>query len=131
MSEETKPEEFKPSDVFFADVPLVGSMRKSELEYTAALLVRVMYLSGNTWRPLSWSDIEAALKHDLEKDVRPFSLWMRNPFVTVDFHMLGSSPYAVFKDEGGATIEFSPEGLAVLRRWVPRLANTERREIGT
>lgn len=133
----TVPAGFRPSDVILRVPPLTDTMRKTEIECAAALLVATLALRGDEWRPLLWSDVqEAARACRGEKPEGPEGpedraasfLWdvQRNPFLRPDFPGLLAGGFAT-KDDSGA-ITFTHEGLAALAKWVCLPAQPEAAE---
>lgn len=103
--------DFKPSDVdldCFA-TPLPSTFRKVEREIAAALVVRALQLSGDTWRPATVPMlrlVEAEESTTLGKA-------LRNPFYGCDTNGLVNAGFARL-DEYPTSLSFTDEGLDVL-----------------
>jgi hypothetical protein len=103
---------FRPSQVVLAPVPLVGTMRRAEVEFAAALLVRACQVLGDRWQPLSWQQVAKVLRADRTSVAK----WLANPFFRPDVHDLVARGYAA----GNPTAEvwLTAAGLEALERWV-------------
>jgi hypothetical protein len=123
-----KPDNFLPSEVFLNTVPPLGAtMGKSEAEAAAACLVRAMQVRGDVWSPQFPKDIGEVLTADIDAKVEPWVSLNRNPFFRPDFRELVKRGFArcvgeVSEPDGEwrRAIEFTPEGIEKLRRWVRR-----------
>ena len=118
--------DFKPSDVNLCGSfpPLVATYGRTDLEVTAAVIVRVLSEMGNTWRALEWSDVITVLTADLaEEHPSPRARLMRdivrNPFLRIAPAYLVEKGFAEWVDEPGAAVAFTADGLERLRRWAP------------
>lgn len=101
--------------------PLVGTMRKTEAEIAAALIVRACHVRGDRWQPLRPDDLGTVIKADLEAKQEPWASLNTNPFCRPDFHKLIEFGFAAWVGEATPkAIEFTDKGLLALQRWVRR-----------
>ena len=131
MTNTSPPVDFKPSevDLFRSFPPLCATFAKSEAEFTAAMMVRVLVARGDTWRPVKWEEIRETVLADLDavadgKDsADPLSRlvfeMVSNPFLRPDFPRLARDGYITLTGEPQIA-EFTPKGLEQLRTWVRR-----------
>jgi hypothetical protein len=106
----------KPSDVLLLPIPLVDTFGKAEVEIAAAMLVRACHDHGDAWQKLTWAQVQATLRRDIEAKRPPFVHLVGNPFMRPDFHELARLGLTVAEGEGDAkTFEFTPEALARIR----------------
>lgn len=59
--------DFKPSQVLLTAQPLTATMGKSEIEYAAALIVRVCQVNGDRWQPITTEMLVATVHSDLDE----------------------------------------------------------------
>ena len=116
-------QQFTPNDVFLNTVPpLTATMGKAEAEAAAAMLVRAMQVRGNAWAVVFPKQIGEVLSADLDGKVEPWASLNGNPFFRPDFDLLiakGCARWVGDESEGRSRgIEFTPEGIEKLRRWV-------------
>lgn len=111
---------FKPSQVFLNAVPpLVGTMKHSECEHAAALLVLACQLQGDEWAAKRPQDIGHAIGQALDDKIDPWPAIDRNPFFRPDFRALVEEGFARWVEAGdGSPIEFTEAGLEALRKYV-------------
>ncbi len=116
--------DFKPSDVVLHPVPFVGIMGKSEIEFAAAVLVRVLQLRDDTWNPIAWQHFGSLLaSNPNDKILAP---WGRNPFFRPDFVALTEAGYSetgpdsLVKD---IRIQFTAAGFDALRKYVAKVTS--------
>ena len=110
----------KPSDVVLAVPPLTGTFEKSEAECAAALIIRALAATGDTWRPIMWEEITAVLRADMEAKTEPIYALFRNPFCRHDVYLLidkGFVTAPVVDDKTAGPFEFTPGALDRLQRW--------------
>ncbi len=122
----TVPAGFLPADVVLRVPPLTDTMGRSVIESAAGLLVAVLALRGNEWRPVAWSDVRevvmaasAAGEPQSGEDTAERLVWDigRNPFLRLNFSELVTRGYATRGWEEDA-ITFTAEGIAALAKWV-------------
>lgn len=105
----------KPLDVVLLTPPLVGTMERSEVEQAAALLVRTLQATTNTWRGLQPKEIGEVIAGDLHADCEPVTSWNRNPFIRPDFPALVELGFAKYSEDNA--MAFTEKGLQALERW--------------
>lgn len=122
----TVPAGFLPADVVLRVPPLTDTMGRSVIESAAGLLVAVLALRGNKWRPVLWSDVRdvmmaasAAGEPQSGEDTVERFCWDvgRNPFIRPNFNGLVARGFAT-RDEATEAIAFTPEGIAAMAKWV-------------
>jgi hypothetical protein len=119
---------FKPSDVVLLVPPLTDTMRKAEVEQAAALIVYVCTVKGDAWQPMTWNDLQAAIKVALDAtEPTAREQWLRaiirNPFVRPDVHELCNRGFAekLSKEGEQIVVQLLPTALeAIAKRWVRR-----------
>lgn len=112
--------QFAPSQVVLGTPPLTATMGKSEVEFAAALLVRVCHARGDVWAAQSPRDVQDVLGADIASNRDPVARWNGNPFLRPDFRRLVEGGYARWTGEAGSSpLEFTEKGLTALLRWVP------------
>lgn len=111
---------FKPSDVVLTTPPLGGTMRKTEIETAAGLVVFALAHAGDTWRPLPALELAAVLETAIAQQCEePLKSWARNPFMRPDFRGLIDAGFAVETGEAGAKVlELTDRAFEVMKRWV-------------
>lgn len=116
----------KPSDVkLFARswVPLTATFGRVERELAAAFIVTTCVHHGDTWKPVTWKQIAETMRPLMRVD-RNWKEIAGNPFVKPDVHDLIAKGFARWigeKDaDGDQGVEFTEEGMAVLRKEVAR-----------
>ncbi len=117
--------DFMPKDVFLHTVPLYGAMHKAEVEFEATMVLRALQEGGNTWRPISFTEISDVVLDDLRDKVEPlYSLLGVTTFLgpSSGLRLLRQSPYVdvivkeVIGDQAVA-IKFNRKGIEAMRRW--------------
>jgi len=131
---------FKPSQVVLNTLPmppLVGTMGHAECEHAASLLVLTCATNGDTWAPVTATQVGEAIESAVEAGTEPWSSLSRNPFFRPDFMELVNRGFAqktseespdeagVFRKREalppfcrGDTIEFTAKGIEAMGRWV-------------
>ena len=109
--------DFTPADVRLLTPPLVGTLGRSEIEYSAALVIRALQIAGEGWIPLEARRVGEILIAEIDAKSEPIASWNRNPFLRQDFPGLIAAGYAV-KSSDGAFLELTPSCLEKIRRWV-------------
>jgi len=110
--------DFKPSQVLLDVIPLVATMGKAEVEFTAAYLVRALVVKGDEWKALSLSAVADVARDDMTEQREPMRYWA-NPFVHPSPWLMVERGFAVFGESPeGETIAFTEKGLEAMRRWV-------------
>src|SRR5574341_1966777 len=110
-------ESFKPSQVFLNTVPpLVGTMKHSECEHAAALIVRVCQVRGDKWAPVSPRELGETITADLDAKVEPWVSLDKNPFFRPNFHALIEEGFARWSEAEGGPLEFTDKGIEARRR---------------
>lgn len=100
----------------------VGTFDHLEAESTAAVIVKVLALNGNEWRPATCEELAAGFE-DLVKDDGPWRRWFNNPFVKVDMHDLVKRGFAAWSGE--KAIRFTDDGLQRMAKWVTSTPGVE------
>lgn len=96
--------------------PLCATMKRSEREAAAALLVRSLAARGDQFRAITRQELGEVIVADLEAEREPWRSVGRNPFFRPDFCDLVKAGYARWV--GADAIEFTAEGVEAMRRWV-------------
>jgi hypothetical protein len=110
---------FKPSSIVLSTPPLTGTMRKTEVECAAGLLVWALAQTGDTWRALPAKELGALVTSATQAKDEPVASWARNPFMRPDFARLIELGFAERSGEApNEAIAFTPAGLAAMRPWV-------------
>ncbi|HEY0881626.1 MAG TPA: hypothetical protein VGE37_03195 [Archangium sp.] len=120
------PPAFKPSQVVLTVPPLTGTLKRSEVECAAALIVYVCTVKGDAWQPMTFADLHTALRSALaskERTVREqwICSMVENPFVRPDVHALVDLGFAerLSKDGEKIVVQLQPAALdAIATRWV-------------
>lgn len=119
--------EYLPSqvDLLGSYPPLVGTLKRTEREIAAALLVRTCQVNGDRWQPVVPRMIGEMLKVDLDAGTEPLASLNNNPFARPDFHELVAEGYATGDlTVGGSPIELTEKAFEAMRRWVRALPFT-------
>lgn len=106
--------DFKPSQVQL-ELWFVNTFDRFEPEHTAAVIVKVLAMNGDEWRPAQLTELSEGFK-TLTADEGPWRTEWNNPFVKVDMHDLVKRGYAEFR--GDDAIAFTEKGLERMRKWV-------------
>jgi hypothetical protein len=115
--------DFKPSDVVLHVIPLVGTMRKAEIEFAAACLVRACVMLDDAWQAVPVKKLAALFQTDVEAGLQPMLSWSRQPFVRPAPALMVERGFAVWSDsDTGDAIAFTDQGIEALRRWVRKAA---------
>lgn len=113
--------DFRPSQVYLGPVPLGATMRKSETEYAAALLVYACVKLGDQWQPVAIRELGRIIKDALDCGEEPVATWASNPFMRPDLEALWLDGYAELVGEAPEqTIAFTEKGLDAVRQWVQK-----------
>lgn len=117
--------DFKPSeiDLLGSFPPLCGTMKKTEAEMAAAILVRGCQVHGDRWDAIPLRMLGAVIGDDLDAKREPFSSMNRNPFCRPDMHACVAGGFAEWEGESGTPeygVRFTAAGLYALRRWLRR-----------
>lgn len=117
----------KPSEVFLAAVPLVGTLDHAEAEFAASLIVRVCQVDGDAFAPVISKRVGEVLKADSEAKTEPMASLLLNPFFRPDFYDLVERGFARWLGEPGKSpLELTEGCVARLERWrVPAPAAKE------
>ena len=112
--------DFKPSQVLLIVPPLVGTMKKAEVESAAAVIVRACQVRGDTWQRIEFDDLVAVVKDDVENKREPLSSLMHNPFFRPSFAALSDGSYGRWVDTGKDkhALELTAAGIAAIAKWV-------------
>ncbi len=105
---------FVPSQVNLAAM-FIGTFDHSEAENTAAVIVKVLALNGDSWRSATCEKLAAGFEQ-LTKDDGPWRRWFNNPFMKIDMHDLVDRGFASW--DGARGIKFTDKGLARMGKWV-------------
>lgn len=116
--------DFKPSDVALSIPPLVGVFGNAEAEHAAAVMVRGLQGTTNSFRPISFVDARYVIERDVEAKRKPFALLMPNPFFNPNIDKLIHLGFARFV-EGRRVVEFTAEGVSALQAFVARTSEPE------
>lgn len=110
---------FKPSQVDLGIPPLVGIFGRAEIEHAISMVVHALAETDNTWRGISWSEIQAVLRADVEAKRDPFCHLLRNPFFKPDIHAAVTAGYATWEGEiGKGPVRLTASAVEALRPWV-------------
>jgi len=122
MNTEEDEVDFLPSQVYLGVPPLVGTMRKSEIEGAAALVIATCAVNGDAWQAVTPKLIGELLRGALEAKTEPWASLNRNPFFRPDIRALAASEYGRWtsETEDPSPIELTKKGLFALSRWVRR-----------
>jgi len=100
----------------------VGTFDKTEVEATAAVIVGVLAMNGDTWRTAGWAELADGFGQ-LVAAPGMWRDWFNNPFIKIDQHGLVSRGFAEFVGNHG--IQFTDKGLERMAKWVPGTANAK------
>ncbi len=106
---------FTPSQVDLSSM-FVGTFDHAEAENTAAVIVKVLALNGDTWRSATCEELAAGFDN-LTAEEGPWRRWFNNPFVTIDMHDLVKRGFADW--DGSLAIRFTEAGLMRMQKWTP------------
>lgn len=119
---------FKPSQVVLLRPPLADTMRHAEAEAAAAMIVRTLAVKGDTWRAVTWDEIEDVIATDMTGTVNPLTMvrtpieplgsLMRNPFFRPDVHDTIRRGFARWTGDPGGPVEFTDAGIQALSKYV-------------
>lgn len=123
----------KPSDISMgkgaATNPLLNTLGKAEWEWAAVFLILACVDNGDTWSPVSWERVRAAV---LKREKEPFWAGMiDNRFVRPDFRGLAYSKFGIridasqstrFTPSGGLLVENIPEQFGLSPLAIDRIA---------
>lgn len=100
----------KPSDISMgkgaATNPLLNTLGKAEWEWAAVFLILACVDNGDTWSPVSWEQVRAAV---LKREKEPF--WasiLGNPFIRPDFMGLATGKFGSITGEPPHLFGLSP-----------------------
>jgi hypothetical protein len=93
----------------------VATFDHFEAESTAAVMVKVLAMNGDTWRTASCEELADGF-HGLTKDEGPWRDRFNNPFVKIDMFDLVERGFAAW--DGDRAIKFTEKGLERMRKWV-------------
>lgn len=112
--------DYKPSDVVLRIMPLVGTMKKAEVEFAAALLVRACVRNNDSWAPILPKEMGEAIKQDLDEKIEPLFSLNQNPIFRPDLHMLIERGFAevVGGDKNRGPLQFTQVGFDAMSKWV-------------
>ena len=96
----------KPSQVYLSNM-LCSTFDHMEAENTAAVIVQVLRMNGDTWRVATCEELASGFSA-LTKDPGPWRNWFNNPFVRIDMHDLVKRGFAQW--EGDKAIGFTDKG---------------------
>ena len=105
---------FTPSQVALGGM-FIGTFDHSEAENTAAIIVKVLSMNGDTWRPATCEELSTGFDQ-LTKVPGPWRDWFNNPFNRIDMHDLVDRGFAIW--EGPRAIQFTAKGLQRMEKWV-------------
>jgi hypothetical protein len=115
-------EAFKPSQVVLVDIPLVGTLDRTEVEIAAACIVRACQVFGDEWKPISMKQLFDTLEADERERREPFCYLIHNPFARPDFTQLVDRGFArmasIPDDATEAQVELLPVALDRIQKWV-------------
>lgn len=106
--------DFTPSQVGL-NGRFLGTFDHLEAESTAAVMVKVLAINGDTWRTAQCTELAEGFEQ-LTKDPGPWRDWFNNPFVRIDMHDLVDRGFAEW--DGPKAIKFTEVGLERMRKWV-------------
>lgn len=106
--------DFRPSQVDLSSM-FLDTFDRRESEITAAVIVQVLALNGDTWRSATCEELAAGFK-ELTKEDGPWRRWFNNPFIKIDMHGLVDRGFATW--DGDYAIAFTDGGLQRMRKWV-------------
>lgn len=107
--------DFKPSQVRLGPVPLVATMGKAEVELAAAYVVRACVVLGDKWQAVPLDELIRITTEDFHERREPMRTWGSNPFVKP---LPGLMVERGFATKADSKVEFTPQGLAALKRYV-------------
>ena len=112
---------FKPSDVVLHVPPLTDTMKKTESEHAAALMVRVCQVRGDMWQEVPWAAVKEVIRADVAAETEPVASLMRNPFFRPMVDRLASDGYVTTTGEPGKieSLKFTEKGLRAISQYVP------------
>lgn len=98
--------------------PLVATMKRTEREIAAALIVRACQVHGDRWQAVSPKLIGETLQADVAARTEPMASLSSNPFARPDFHSLVAEGYASGDLATHAPLELTEKAFEAMRRWV-------------
>lgn len=104
----------KPSDIDLRGM-FIGTFDHSEAENTAAVIVKVLAMNGDTWRAATGEELAAGFEA-LTKDEGPWRQWFNNPFMRCDMQKLVECGFATWVKPN--SIAFTEAGLKRMERWI-------------
>jgi len=108
----------KPSQIVLRVPPLTGTMKKTEREVAAALIVRACQVNGDEWKPVDPLELGLVITADINAGTEPLASLNRNPFCRPNFDLLADGTYARWTGEPRkSAIEFTPAGIEAMKRW--------------
>lgn len=106
--------DFAPSAVLLTDIPFVGTFDRAEVEWTAAILVHALALTGDTFRPMDPRRVAGMLEGWMSEP--QWKSLFTSPFFRVDLHGLVDRGFARWEDK--YHLAFTDLGIERLRKWV-------------
>lgn len=109
---------FTPSQVDLR-MMFVGTFDHAEAENTAAVMVKVLALNGDTWREMTFEELERGFRR-LTDDPGPWRNWFNNPFRKIDMHDLVCRGFAEWNAPPSLAsgISFTDVGIQRMGKWV-------------
>ncbi len=105
---------FTPSQVNLSGF-FLATFDHAEAENTAAVIVAVLAINGDTWRAANCDELATGFQL-LTKDDGVWRWRFNNPFVRIDMHDLVDRGFAQWN--GPKAIEFTTKGLQRMDKWV-------------
>lgn len=106
---------FKPSEVQILPGRFVNTFDHFEAENTAAVIVKILAMNGDTWRSAQCPELSDGFMK-LTSEPGPWRSWFNNPFVKIDMHDLVDRGFAAW--DGANAIQFTEKGLERMQKWV-------------
>lgn len=107
--------DFVPSQVSLSQF-FLGTFDHAEAKNTAAAIVAVLAMNGDTWRVAGCEELADGFAK-LTQDEGMWRTRYNNPFIRVDMHDLVKRGFAEW-DNGSPGIRFTEAGLERMRKWV-------------
>lgn len=107
----------RPSEIRLAGVPLVATAGHAEAEHALAIIIRALQFHElEMYEPISWRQIQEALKADYEARREPFCKLIENPYFNPSPAELVQRGFARWVEEG-VVIELLPTVEPILARY--------------
>lgn len=91
---------YLPSDILLTTPPLIGTMKKAEIEHAATLYICACKYYNDKWEALSQQEIAKAIRYYIDNKIEPIHSCGTNPFFRPCFYSLIHSEFGQKTNDG-------------------------------